>query len=326
MKKYDKFDSLLIRIKSLRPFDENTQSLINDRLLLEWTYNSNAIEGNTLTYKETSFYLLRGLTSQGKPLQDHIEASNHKDAILYLESIIQEKDFYLSEKIVKEIHKILFNQITKVRSGALQSGWITITGGSYKKQNNHVMKSDGTVHYYVDALSVSHEMKKLLDWYNKNKNLHPLPLAAMFHYKFVEIHPFTDGNGRLARLLMNLILMKNHVPPAIVKFDEREKYYQALEEADSGDMKPFISFIKDQAVKTMGLILSVASGNEQKRSQKKHKIYKLRIEKNITQIELARLTQIGQAMISRIENMKESPTQATLAKFAKVLKVKIEDL
>lgn len=156
--------------------------------------------------------------------------------------------------------------------------------------------------------------------------MHPMELASKVHYELVRIHPFTDGNGRVARLVMNLILMRNKFPPTVIKFSAREKYYSTLEVADEGDLKPFFSFISSQTAETLDLILSILSGKEQKKSQRRHKIYQIRLERKISQIELSKLTGVGQAMISRIESLKEKPTKATLQKFAKVFKVKVEDL
>lgn len=295
--------------------------------MLQWTYNSNAIEGNTLTYKETSFYLLRGLTAKGKSLQEHLEISNHKDAITFLEKIVQEKNFKISEKFIREIQQILFNGIHQIKIGAPgREQTIPITGGSYKDQDNHVLRQDGTIHYYTPAVAVSAEMKKLINWCQQNWNkVHALELAAQTHYELVKIHPFTDGNGRVARLIMNLILMCKGFPPAIIKNNEKLTYYDSLEKADKGNLKPFIKIVLTEVEKTIDLILDIATGKSQT-TKAKHPLHYVRKKKGITQKNLSLLSGVEQSTISKIENLKEKPQIATLKILAKTLQVKIKEI
>ncbi|MBL6988903.1 MAG: Fic family protein [Bacteriovoracaceae bacterium] len=327
MPKYVKIDKKLSKLNRLRPFNPMLERLIQDQLMLQWTYNSNAIEGNTLTYKETSFYLLRGLTAKGKSIEEHLEISNHKDAITFLEEIIKEKVFKISEKLIKEVHQILFRGIDQIKVGYPgREQLISIAGGSYKDQDNHVLKAEGTIHYYTLAVAVSAEMGQMIKWANSNfKKIHPIEFAAKIHHEIVKIHPFTDGNGRVARLIMNLILMYNHYPPAIIRNEEKSIYYDALEKADSGDLRPFVRIVQNEVEKTIDLILSTADGKKSD-TLNKHVIYKIRKDKKITQKTLSVLSGVEQATISKIENLKENPQNLTLKAISRALGVDIKKL
>jgi prophage maintenance system killer protein len=130
--------------------------------------------------------------------------------------------------------------------------------GQYKLEPNHVIRLDGTIHYYVDPLKVTDEMEKLLQYYNESRQrLHPVELAAQIHYGFVVVHPFVDGNGRVARLLMNLVLLQSDYPPAIIRNEAREDYYRALMTADEGDMSPFIDLVAQEVQRAFDVIFDV---------------------------------------------------------------------
>ncbi len=322
MKKYVEIDKKLAILNLKKPFGPVLDQLIQDQLMLQWTYNSNAIEGNTLTYKETSFYLLRGLTAKGKSLEEHLEISNHRDAITFLEEILKDKKFKLTEKLIREIHKILFKGIEYIKIGIPgRENLVPINAGSYKSADNHVLKADGTIHYYAPAVGVSGEMEKLISFWEKYyKKLHSIEMAANIHYEINRIHPFTDGNGRVARLVMNLVLLQNGYPPVIIKNEEKEKYYDSLEKADNGNLKPFIQIIKTEVLKTINFILRILEGKGPS-TQKKHPLYFIRKEKKLSQKMLSILSGVEQSTISKIENCKESPQEKTLMILAKALKI-----
>ncbi|AQQ55421.1 Fic family protein [Planococcus lenghuensis] len=198
---------------------------------IEWIYNSNAIEGNTLSLIETKVILEDGLTIGGKRLQEHLEVINHSEAIDYVEEQIQ-RPTVLNEEVIKTIHYLVLKSIDNENAGIYRATNIRISGSKHKPPH---------------FLQVPHEIKNLFEWYGQaQEELHPVELAAEFHFKFVYIHPFADGNGRTARLLMNLILMSNGFPPAIVKAEneQRLKYYGTLEIASTQqDLQPFINLI-----------------------------------------------------------------------------------
>lgn len=326
MKKYVENDRLKDKIHSHRPFDVRTLNLIQQKLILEWTYNSNAIEGNTLTYQETSFYLLRGLTAKGRSLEEHLEMSNHRLAILFLDEILKDQTHDLCERFIRELHQILFKGISRIRIGFPgQEIELPIQAGEYKKQNNHVLKSDGSIHYYVDVSLVASSISDLIDWYKVNQNqLHPIELAAQFHYEFVRIHPFADGNGRVGRLLMNWILMKHHFQPVVIQMTDRQNYYDVLDKADQGTVSEFIKYIAQTLLLTQKMILSWIEGGTNLQKNK-HPLHSIRKKKKWTQKQLSLLSGVEQAQISRIENRQDKPQKNTLKKLARALDVSVSE-
>ena len=153
----------------------------------EWTYHTNAIEGNTMTLQETSFFLREGLTAKGKTLREHFEVVNHGEAVYYLQDTIRHRE--LSEGLIKDFHAMLFEGVKSWSPG------LTITPGAYKTLDNHVLTPSGEIHYYTPAIQVPLEMEKLMEWYTTAKqSTHAIQLAAEFHHRFVAIHPFQDGN------------------------------------------------------------------------------------------------------------------------------------
>lgn len=135
---------------------------------------------------------------------------------------------------------------------------INFSPGEYKKTDNHVLTLSGVIHHYIPAIQVPSEMEALIQWYEGiKKTTHPIELAAVFHHKLAAIHPFTDGNGRVSRLAMNVILMKAGYPPAIIRNEHREDYYNALEKADHGDLLPIIDLIAAEVKHNLEVMLSV---------------------------------------------------------------------
>ena len=257
-----KITKLQKEIKTQRPFDQGLHRLIQDRLKVEWTYNSNALEGNRLTLGETAFFLQEGLTSEGKPLKDFVEAQNHAEAIDALNIFIQEHNS-MSEHFIRSLHQILMKGIdftyAKGQGGLLVKKPLHI--GQYKTQPNHVLTLSGNIHDYTAPEHVKTEMEQLLVWHKSKNNLSVLEKATLFHYKFVRIHPFDDGNGRLARLLMNLILMQEGLPPCIIRNENRKKYLTELESIDeSGEIEDFVLFVGEELLHTLRLIHQLVIG------------------------------------------------------------------
>lgn len=244
------------KINSCRPLSPSLENAITSKLKLEWTYNSNALEGNTLSLGETAFFLREGLTSEGKPLQDFLEAKNHAEAIEALEIFITEKK-ELSEFFIKSLHSILMQGIssTPAKSSDGKNIQKKLHAGEYKKEANHVLTLSGKIHKYCDPLQVKNEMENLLTWLQTETKISGIEKAILFHYKFVKIHPFDDGNGRMSRLLMNLLLMKEGFPPCIIQNTQRRKYIESLEIADTtGNTEIFCIFVTSQLLETLQMI------------------------------------------------------------------------
>ena len=228
MNRFDKLDSLKRKLDSLRPLPPEVVSNLHEDLVLRWTYNSNAIEGNTLTLKETKV-ALEGITVGGKTLREHFEAINHREAILYVEDIISRNEKFSTGQI-KRIHALILKGIDDDNAGVFRKVNVTVAGAESVPP---------------DSLQVTGEMDNLEVWYNNSVSvLHPVELAARLHSDFVKIHPFIDGNGRTARLLMNLELMKAGFPAVILPVERRLEYYETLDGSHvHGDYEPFIELV-----------------------------------------------------------------------------------
>jgi len=250
-------DTQRSQIETLKNKHTSVWPTIQEKLKFTWTYDSNAIEGSTLTLGDTIFYLKEGLTVEGKPLKDFVDASNHAEAIDFLYEVISNQR-PISEGLIKEINGLLLNGVKSTPAINEQGQKVEKKArpGEYKREANHVLQADGTIHRYVDPVHVASEMEKLCRWITEQDgHLHPIGIAAVAHYNMVRIHPFDDGNGRGARILMNLILIKAGYPPAIVKNEKRRTYLEALKKADDGNLEPFVEFIASSLAETQEMIL-----------------------------------------------------------------------
>jgi len=228
------------RLSKLRPLPQAALKRLKSELAIEWTYNSNAIEGNTLTLQETRLVLEQGITVKGKNLREHFEAKNHEKAIQYVEELAQPR-YVLCENDILRVHGLVLENIETEFAGRFRNGQVRILGANFIPPN--FMK--------VHAL-----VKELIVYVNRNPDtLDPIELVAKFHHRFVWIHPFFDGNGRTARLLMNLILMKVGYPPAIILKNNRKQYYRALNLANKGNYDPFVLLIAQALERTLDLYL-----------------------------------------------------------------------
>jgi Fic family protein len=257
-------DRLRDQIAALRPLDPEQEARLAQKLNLEWNYHSNAIEGNTLTLGETRAFLLYGITAQGKPFRDYLEIRGHHEAIRYLEDLVRGGEM-LSEAAIRELHRILLVEPYDV-DAITPDGRPTrrrIVLGQYKTAPNHVRTTTGETHFYATPQETPALMGELLIWYRREaaaRVLHPLVLAATFHYRFVAIHPFDDGNGRMARLLTNLILMQHGFVPLIVPLERRGDYLLALEKADADELADFVALLGSELIRSLELTLAAARG------------------------------------------------------------------
>ena len=198
-------------LKTRRPLTEGELQRLNEEFLTEFTYNSNAIEGNTLTLRETDM-VLRGLTIEQKSLKEHLEVIGHKEAFDYVRELVSER-VPLSEKIIKDIHYLVLADKKEDR-------------GTYRKVPVRIM---GAAHEPVQPYLIVPKMEELIEQYNNSRE-DIVNKLALLHIEFESIHPFIDGNGRTGRLLVNMELMKAGYPPIDIKFTDRLKYYEAFDE------------------------------------------------------------------------------------------------
>ncbi len=231
-------------LNSYRPLPKSAVQKIREQFEIEMTYNSNAIEGNSLTLKETFLVINEGITIKGKPLKDHIEAKSHQEALDYLyELVSKDKQNTISEKTVRTFHQIVMQDIDKEWAGKYRNSSVMIGGSDLK---------------LPEATEVPDLMNNLIKWVSKNKeNLHSVELSSIIHHKIVAIHPFFDGNGRTSRLVMNIILMGAGYPLSIILKNDRKKYYDALSKADKGDLSPFIRFIAQSVERSLDIYLKI---------------------------------------------------------------------
>ncbi|UPT65774.1 MAG: Fic family protein [Sphingobacteriales bacterium JAD_PAG50586_3] len=260
-----KVDALKKQVDALKPLPKDVEGKIMQKFRLDWNYHSNAIEGNSLTFGETLVFLREGLTAKGKPLKDHLDMKGHNEAIEYLFGLIKNKEYELSERDIRELHKMLlvepYESSAQTPDGQKTTKLIQL--GEYKTQPNHVKTPTGDIHYYATPEETPARMTDLINWYRKeDSNLHPVVLAALLHYEFVNIHPFDDGNGRMSRLLMNLILIKNGFPPVVIKQANRNEYYAALAQADAKNYNPFIELIVNNLIHSLDIYTIGAKGED----------------------------------------------------------------
>ncbi|MCK5644634.1 MAG: Fic family protein [Gammaproteobacteria bacterium] len=209
------------------------------------TYNSNAIEGNTLSLQETRLVLEEGITIGGKSLIEHLEAANNAKAFSLLEDLTRDKDYFTHITIL-HIHDI-------VTKGILEDH------GRYRMTN---VRITGAVKSPPNYNKIPKLMDEMLDIVKEMKE-HDVAVATYLNHRFVEIHPFSDGNGRVARLLTNLYLIKKGYPPIIMKKEDRGKYYDCLRKADLGDLNPFIKLISRAVAESLTIYLSMFGGEDE---------------------------------------------------------------
>lgn len=239
-----RIDEKLKLLNSFRPLPVSAVKKLKEQFEIEMTYNSNAIEGNSLTLKETYLVINEGLTIKGKPLKDHLEAKSHKEALDYLyESIEKDKKNTVSERFIRSLNQIVMRDIDREWAGKYRNSAVIIGGADHRPP---------------EALEIPKLMKNLISWIGDNKKkLHPVEIASVLHHKMVYTHPFFDGNGRTSRLAMNIILMQSGFPLVIVLKSDRKKYYQTLSLADKGDYVPFVNFIARAVERTLDIYLKI---------------------------------------------------------------------
>lgn len=254
-----RIDALKAEIDSMPPLTAEQESRLMQKLRLDWNFHSNHIEGNSLTYSETKSFLLWHITAEGKPFKDYLEMKGHNEAVEYLLDVLRGKDIQLTEHLIRELHKIILSDEYEADAITTDGKPIKrkITPGQYKTAPNHVKTKSGEIFHFATPEDTPAQMTDLMKWYNQEiaeNKTHPLIIASLFHYNFVKIHPFDDGNGRISRLLMNLILMKFGFIPVIIPFDTKEDYYNALQYADADDIDKFTIFIGERLLESLNLV------------------------------------------------------------------------
>ncbi len=233
-------------LDSFRPLPSELVTNLDEWFRIELTYTSNAIEGNTLTRLETAIVIEKGLTVGGKTLKEHLEATNHAAALDYVSSLINKKPNQLMISDILKIHEMILRGIDEKNAGCYRNVAVLISGSAVIMPN---------------PVKVPKLMDEFWIWLVSEHNMHPVEFAAEAHYRLVTIHPFIDGNGRTARLLMNLILMMYGYPPAIIRKRDRLNYISSIEQVQLGGSKQkYEKIISDAAERSLDIYLKTVKG------------------------------------------------------------------
>lgn len=266
MEALKKIQQLKAELDGLRPLNAEAEARIMQKFRLDWNYHSNNIEGNSLTYGETKAFILFGITAGKKPFKDYLEIKGHNEAINWVLSLVK-GETELTEVFIRELHTLLLKEssdsFAQTPDGKPTTKKIEV--GKYKTLPNHVLTATGEMFYFASPEETPAKMQELIDWFRAEReksDVNPIILATLFHYRFIRIHPFDDGNGRTARILMNFILMQNGFPPAIIKTEDKENYYGVLRLADVGELEPFIEYIANNLIHSLEMMIKGAKGED----------------------------------------------------------------
>ncbi len=239
-----RLDAKKAQLDQRRPLSQAAVRRLETQMTVEWIYHSNAIEGSTLTLRETQLILETGLTIGGKSLREHFEVINHREAIQFVEALVGH-DEPITPLHVRQIHQFVLKNIDDENAGQYRQVFVRIAGTNYRP---------------VEAWEVQCSMLEWGDWLNDTAQAeHPIVRAALAHHRLVAIHPFIDGNGRTARLLMNLLLMRDGYPPTIILKANRQQYYRVLAQADLGRTAPVVNFVGRAVERSLTLYLEASS-------------------------------------------------------------------
>ncbi len=227
------------RLNQLRPIPAIAMEKLRESLMMEWTYHSNAIEGNTITLQETRVILSDGITVSGKTLREHFETLNHHEAIAALEEKVS-PHYNLRASDIMHLHGLVLQRIEKEFAGRYRNAGVRITGANFTPPN---------------ALKVDDLMEELIEWVNEKNEIPTIVKAMIFHHRMVWIHPFFDGNGRTVRLIFNLLLMSAGFPPAIILQQDRKKYYDALNKANQGNYEKLLLIVLQALERSLDIYL-----------------------------------------------------------------------
>lgn len=232
------------QLDGLHPLPVAAVNRLRDEILIEWIYNSNAIEGSTITLQETRLILETGLTVGGKSLREHFEVVNHREAIQYVEDLVQNPE-PITAFHVRQIHKLILTNIDDENAGSYRKMQVRIAGAPFIPP---------------ESWQITSLMAEWGDWVaSAEGSIHPVALAAQAHHRLVAIHPFIDGNGRTARLVMNLLLMRRGYPPTVILRANRRQYYSVLATADSGKMEALVNFVGRSVENSLNLYLEACT-------------------------------------------------------------------
>ena len=245
---YDKIQLKKEELDSFRPLPVELVKNLDDWFRVELTYTSNAIEGNTLTRRETALVVEKGLTVGGKSIVEHLEATNHASAFEWVREQSQRRPHEIEVGDILRIHEIVLKGIDDAHAGRFRSVGVRVSGSRV---------------VFPNPMKVPDLMDEFCRWLKEKPEVHPIELAAEAHYRLVTIHPFVDGNGRTARLLMNMILLMEGYPSAIIRKRDRLSYIDALETGQTGGSKDgYLKLIKASVNRSLNIYIKAVRGEE----------------------------------------------------------------
>ncbi len=252
---------------SLQPLNQGNSKRLWKKIKLEWNYNSNRIEGNTLTYSETELLLFHDRTGGNHSMRDYVEMKAHDLGIKKIRKFAADKERPLTEADIRDLNLIIlkepFRKKAKTLAGELT--WKEIIPGKYKTEPNHVETATGEIFKFALPEEVPAKMKELMEWFKESIESPPASIAsflAELHHRFILIHPFDDGNGRIVRLLLNYVLMRLGYPPFVIENRNRESYFSALQKADAGNMDALAAYLGRTLVSWLEIGIKAAKGED----------------------------------------------------------------
>jgi Fic family protein len=275
----DQIAKLSSELQALLPMNKEYKDKLDEKYKLEFNYNSNHIEGNTLTYGQTKLLLIFGETSGNADFKDYEEMKAHNVGIEMIRREAADKNRPLTESFIRELNKTIlvenYWKFAQTESGDKTK--IEIKVGEYKSRPNSVITQTGEKFNYASPEETPAMMNDLVKWFNtesENKTYTPIELATLLHYRYIRIHPFEDGNGRIARLLVNYVLLRNDLPPIIIKSKEKSDYLKLLHQCDIETglepfdganapvikLHPFLLYLQNLLIESLEMSIKAAKG------------------------------------------------------------------
>ncbi|MFM2167976.1 MAG: hypothetical protein RIS79_2347 [Verrucomicrobiota bacterium] len=262
---FDTLTALRDEWQALQPLSAENEARLWKKLRLEWNYHSNHLEGNTLTYGETELLLLHDRTTGNHSHREYLEMKAHDVGIEHVRTLAEDQTRLLTEGDIRDLNKIILKEPfwapAMTEDGAATR--TEVIPGQYKSTPNNVRLPSGQMHNYTSVEDTQPQMTELSDWLKaelKTPTMHPVACAAKLHHDFVCIHPFSDGNGRVARLLVNYVLMRSGYLPLIVRTEDKANYLTALHLADAGDLTALVGYFHQLTEWSLNLGIKAAKG------------------------------------------------------------------
>lgn len=255
--------TLCVAWQQAQPLPRENEQRLWQRLRIEWNFHSNHIEGNTLTYGETLLLLIHGRTRGEHLLREYEEMRGHDVAIEWVRELAR-GDRPVSEGDIRDLNRLVlkegFWRTAQTAEGEPTRKWIE--PGEYKKQANHVLTQTGEVFYFASPAETPARMGEFVEWLRNELAQPTLSLASLLtqaHCRFIRIHPFDDGNGRVVRLLLNYLLLRFGLPPLVIKSSDRTRYLNVIADTDTGNFLPFEQFILESLAWSLKLCMAASS-------------------------------------------------------------------